>query len=403
MGPMPHPDPTGPLAGVRILDVTHAAAGPYATMLLADLGADVVKVEPPGGEMARFAEPFLADDTERAYGGRYANRNRGKRSIALDLARDEDRATFLGLVETADGLLENLRTGVLDRLGVGWEVCRERNPRLVYAAIRGFGDPRTGASPHVDWPAYDVVAQAMGGFVSMTGPDGDHPMRAGPLVGDMVPGLMAALGLVSALLHARATGEGQFLDVAMVDAVMSICEPAQTTWDYLGRDYPPSGNTTDDVTPFDIYATADGHCAIAAPTERFWRELCTLIGRPELAEDPGLATNRQRVARRAEVDALIGGWASTRSTDEVVAALGGRVPVGPVQRARDWPEDPHVAARGMLVEVSHPHHRPTFQLGCPIKLTVTPPVAPRRPPKLDEHGAELRLELARRQRTDGPG
>ncbi len=386
----------GPLAGVRILDVTHAAAGPYATMMLADLGADVIKVEPPGGELVRYAEPFLAEDTVRAYGGRFANRNRGKRSIALDLAEPGDRETFLLLVETADGLLENLRAGVLDRLGVGWEVCHARNPRLVYAAIRGFGDPRTGASPYGEWPAYDVVAQAMGGFVATTGPDAEHPQRAGPLVGDMIPGLMASLGLVSALVHAKASGEGQFLDVAMVDALMSICESAQTTWDYLGRDLPPSGNTTEDVTPFDVYATADGQCAIAAPTGRFWHELCTAMGRQDLSADPELASNAGRIRRRAEVDAAVGDWVASHTTAEVVATLGGKVPVGPVHGAREWATSPHVAAREMLVEVEHLHHRPTTQLGCPIKLTATPSAVQGRPPTLDEHGPELRAELARR-------
>ena len=399
------PRPTGPLVGVRVLEVGHAAAGPYAAMMLADLGADVIKVEPPGGELVRFAGPVLVDDPQRRwYGGRFANRNRNKRSIVLDLAAEDDREVFLGLVETSDGLIENMRAGVLDRLGVGWDACRARNPAFVYAAIRGFGDARTGASPYVDWPAYDVIAQAMGGFVSMTGPGPERPMRGGTILGDMVPGVMAALGLVSALVHARASGEGQFVDVAMMDAVMSICEPAQTMWDYEARDYPPSANGTDDVTPFDVYDTADGQCAIAAPTPPFWTALCRSIGRPEWADDERFATNADRVARRAEIDAAVGGWTAARSTAEVVEALGGRVPVGPVNRARDWVEDPHVAARAMLVEVQHPHHRPTTQLGCPIKATGTPPNVYRRPPLLDEHGAELRAELAaERARRAGTG
>ena len=216
--------PTGPLTGFRIIDVTHAAAGPYATLMLADLGADVIKVEPPRGEIIRFLGPFHPDDEAKAYGARFAFRNRNKRSFVLDLATEDDREVFLRLVETADGLVENMRAGVLDRLGVGWDVCRARNPRLVYVAIRGFGDPRTGASPHVDWPAFDPIAQAMGGYIANNGPDDAHPMRSGPIIGDLVPGLHAALGLVSALLAAQRTGEGQFVDVAMVDAMMSLCE-----------------------------------------------------------------------------------------------------------------------------------------------------------------------------------
>ncbi len=390
------PEATGPLRGIRVLDVTHAAAGPVATMFLADLGADVIKVEPPSGELARFAEPFLPDDEARHYGGRFANRNRNKRAIALDLASADDRSVFLDLVETADAVVENMRAGVLERLGVGWEVCRARNPALVYVAIRGFGDARTGASPYRDWPAYDVVAQAMGGVVAMTGPDRDHPMRAGPLLGDVVPGLQAALGVCAALIHARATGEGQFVDVAMVDAVAAVCEPAQTAWDYEGVLYEPSGNGVGDVIPFDVYRAADGWCAIAAPTEHLWVALCRAMGRDDLAEDPALRDNTGRVAQRTRVEPALRAWVAARPVAEIVSTLGGVVPVGPVQNAPEWRRDPHFAARGMLVEVEHPHHRPTVQLACPIRFTATPSTVHLRPPILDEHGAEIRAELRRR-------
>jgi crotonobetainyl-CoA:carnitine CoA-transferase CaiB-like acyl-CoA transferase len=385
--------PSGPLRGLRIVDVTHAAAGPFGAMMLADLGADVIKVEPPGGELVRFGAPKPLDETEHRYSGRYANRNRNKRSIALDLDVDDDRETFLQLVETADGLLENMRAGVLDRLGVGWEVCHARNPRLVYAAIRGFGDPRTGASPYGEWPAFDAVAQSMGGFVSMTGPDAEHPMRTGPAVGDLVPGLMAALGLVSALLHAQRSGEGQFVDVAMVDGLMSLCEPAQMLWSYKGADSPPAGNAVDGISPFDIYPTADGHCAVVAPTDSHWNLLCGVIGRPDLADDARTRGNRARVRNKAFVDEVVGGWFAAHTNAEIVDALGGKVSVGPVLGARDWVDDPHVASRQMLVRVDHPHHRPTVQLNCPIKFTATPSGIYRRPPFLDEHGDELRAEL----------
>jgi crotonobetainyl-CoA:carnitine CoA-transferase CaiB-like acyl-CoA transferase len=385
--------PGGPLRGIRILDVTHAAAGPYGAMMLADLGADVIKVEPPGGELVRFGAPKPLDETEHRYSGRYANRNRNKRSIVLDLGDDADRDTFLQLVETADGLIENMRAGVLDRLGVGWEVCHARNSRLVYAAIRGFGDPRTGASPYGDWPAFDAVAQAMGGFVAMTGPDADHPLRTGPAVGDLVPGLMAAFGLVSALLHAQRSGEGQFVDVAMVDGLMSMCEPAQMLWTYKGADSPPAGNGVDGISPFDIYPSADGHCAIVAATEGHWKLLCEAIGRPDLVEDARTRTLRARVRNKPFVDEVLGDWLAARTNAEIVEVLGGKVSVGPVRKARDWVGDPHVAARQMLVRVDHPHHRPTVQLGCPIKFTATPSGIYRRPPFLDEHGDELRAEL----------
>ena len=388
--------PTGPLRGLRILDVTHALAGPYGSMLLADLGADVIKVEPPSGELVRFTGPWVLDDTERLYSGRYANRNRNKRSISLDLAVDADRETFLQLVETADGLIENMRAGVLDRLGVGWEDCQARNPRLVYVAVRGFGDPRTGDSPYTDWPAFDPIAQAMGGIVAATGEDAEHPIRTGAPIGDTVPGLFGALGMVSAIFHARQTGVGQFVDVAMVDAMMALSESSQLTWSYMGRPQKPAGNAMDGISPFDIYRTADGHCAIAAPTDRMWPLLCEAIGRPDLVEDPSTKDNRQRVRNRDVVDAAVGGWAAEHSTKDIVAALGDRVPVGPVMGPAEWVHDPHVAAREMLVRVDHPHHRPTVHINCPIKFTETPAGVYRRPAILDEDGADLRAELAAR-------
>jgi crotonobetainyl-CoA:carnitine CoA-transferase CaiB-like acyl-CoA transferase len=385
--------PTGPLQGVRILDVSHAAAGPYAAMLLADMGAEVIKVEPPAGEFTRFSRPHL-DDGSGPYGGRYSARNRNKKSIALDLADDDDRQVYLGLVATADALIENMRSGVMDRLGVGWEVVHEHNPRLVYVAIRGFGDPRTGASPYADWPAFDIIAQAMGGLVSMTGQDPEHPLRAGPLVGDIFPAAMAALGLVSAVLHARQTGEGQFVDVAMVDAVMALCSTAQTMWDYEGLRYEPSGNSSADVTPFDVYETADGHCAVAAPTAAHWQPLCEIMDRPDLLADPRLTDLTTRAAYRDVVDSAVADWAREHTTAELVSLLGGRVPVGPVLTAQDWAVDPHVAARQMLVEVRHPHHRPTIEVACPIKFSATPTGVHAAPPVLDQHGAELRAEVS---------
>jgi crotonobetainyl-CoA:carnitine CoA-transferase CaiB-like acyl-CoA transferase len=385
--------PTGPLQGVRIIDVTHAVAGPYGAMLLADLGADVIKVEGPKGDMTRKSGPFTRDDEERPYSGGFTMRNRNKRSICLDLADEADREVFLELVATADGLIENMRAGVMDRLGVGWEACRQRNPRLVYAAVRGFGDPRTSESPYVDWPAYDLIAQAMGGIVASTGADEDNVMKVGPVIGDTVSGLMAALGLVSALYRARETGQGQFLDVAMVDTMMSLSETSQMMYTYMGRYLRPMGTAVDGSSPYNIYPTADGQCVIATPTSHHWRLLCKLIGREDLITDERTTNNHARLRHRDVVDGAIEAWTTARTTAEVVEALGGQVPVGPVYRPADWVHDPHVAAREMLVRVDHDHHRPTVVLNCPIKLTDTPAGIYRGVPRLDEHGAEIRAQL----------
>lgn len=392
--------PTGPLRGLRIIDVTHALAGPFAAMFLADMGADVIKVEGPTGEMTRFGGPWTRDDEEKSYSGGYAIRNRNKRSIMLDLTKDEDKETFLQLVETADGLIENLRAGVLDRLGVGWDACHARNPKLVYACIRGFGDPRNAPSPYAEWPAYDLIAQAMGGVVASTGEDPEHVMKVGPPIGDTVPGLMTALGLLAALHRAKDTGEGQFIDVAMVDAMMTMSEASQMMYSYMGRPMRPMGNAVDGISPYNVYPTADGHAVIATPTEPHWKLLCGLIGREDLITDERTSSNRRRVRNRPVVDEALGGWAKTKTTAEVVETLGNVVPVGPVYGPEQWVEDPHVAAREMLVRVEHDHHRPTVVLNCPIKFSEDPAGIYRGVPKLDQHGEEIRAELAAR-RTEG--
>ena len=386
--------PTGPLLGVRVVDATQALAGPFCTMLLADLGADVVKVEPPAGDMTRFAGPFTREDTEKAYGGYFASINRNKRSVVLDLKTDDGRDTLLGLIAGADAFVENSKAGVFDGLGLGYEAMRSRNPRLVYAAIRGFGDPRTGTSPYVDWPAYDVVAQAMGGLVAITGTVEGDTVRCGPSVGDLYPATLAALGITAALLSAGRTGEGQFVDVAMYDAILALCEAVVYRYSYTGQVSRPTGNGHPALTPFDLFPTADGACAVAAPTEKHWAILCEVIGRPDLVDDDRTRTNRERVANAALVRNAVSAWTSARSTAEVVAALGGQVPVGPVQRADDLFGDAHVAAREMLVEVPQPDgSRPVVLPGSPIKLTATPAGIHRRPPRLGEHTAEVLAEV----------
>ena len=390
------PGPSGPLRGIRIVDLTRALAGPFCTMLLADLGADVIKVEPPEGDLSRWSEPFTPDDSEHAFGGYFASINRNKRGVVLDYRKPEDVESFLKLVDTADAVVENFRAGIMDGLGLGYEVLRARRPSLVYAAIRGFGDPRTGASPYVEWPAFDVVAQAMSGVVSITGTADGEVLRAGPSIGDLYPGTLAALGIVSALLHARATGEGQFVDVAMYDGLLALCEAAVYRYSYRGIVTRPTGNSHPQLTPFDVYPTRDGHCAIAAPTPNHWERLCLLMGREDLVTDPRTASNKDRVRNAAFVREVLSRWTLSQTTDEIVGLLGGLVPVGPVNDAQALFEDPHVRAREMLVAVEHPgSSRPIVLPNSPIKLTATPAGVYRRPPRLGEHTAEVLAELNR--------
>ena len=384
---------TGPIRDVRIVDLTQALAGPFCTMLLADLGADVVKIEPPHGDMTRALPPFPADRDGCDYGGYFASINRNKRSVVLDLRQAGDRDILLRLVDGADAVVENARVGVMDRLGVGYERLRERNPRLVYAAIRGFGDPRTGPSPYAEWPAFDIVAQCMGGIVGTTGRPGTSGVPCGASVGDLFPGTLAALGVVSAIHSARGTGVGQFLDVAMYDALVSLCEGIIYNFSYAGKVVGPRGTGHLALCPFDVFETRDGAVAIAAPTENQWKLLCEAMGRPELATDPRYDDNLKRVAAADEVRDLVTQWTARHTKREIVDALGGKVPAGPVNSARDIFADPHPRARGMLVEVEQPGENPPVVLAGPaIKLAATPAAIYRRPPCLGEHTAEVLAE-----------
>jgi len=375
------------------IDMTAALAGPYCTMLLADLGADVVKVEPPYGDFTRGGGPFTKGDTDRNCGGYFSSVNRSKRSIVLDLRQEADRETLRELVRGADALVENFRPGVLDRLGIGYEDLSSINPRLVYGAVRGFGDPRTGESPYAEWPAFDVVAQAMSGLVSTTGEPGTVGTRVGPSIGDTFPATLLALGVVSAVHEARVSGKGQFVDVAMYDALVALCEETVYRWSYWGRHDEPHGNAHPIHIPFGIFATADGAVALAAPTNH-WPILCESMGRPDLIDDERTRTNRVRNANREMVMDVVETWLRERTTAEVLAELGGKVAVGPVNTNEGLFEDPHLRAREMLVALDTPGaERPTVFANSPIKFSRTTSGANRRPPGLDEHGDEIRAEL----------
>lgn len=385
---------TGPLADIRVIDLTQAIAGPWSTMMLADLGADVIKVESPRGDLQRNMPPHTLEDETKAYGATFGAYNRNKRGVALDLADDDDKERFLHLIESADAIVENMRAGVMDKLGLGYEAIKARNPRIVYGAIRGFGDPRTGASPYAEWPAYDIIAQAHGGLVSMNGTGPDERIQVGPYLGDIYPGTVGALAFLAAIHHARNTGEGQFVDVAMTDAIMTIAEQGVTRYSYMGRgDMPPSGNSSDFVVPFDIYETKDGSIAVASPTDTHWRALAPLIGRPEMVTDELTATPRGRVKNRELVDAALKEWLAERTNAEIMEILGGQVPVGVVNKPGDLFEDPHTTSRDMLVAVEQPSGRPIVQVNTPMKFTETGTGVYRRAPALGEHNDEVFAEL----------
>ena len=385
---------TGALKGLRILDLTHALAGPFCSQVLADHGADVIKVEPLEGDFFRRMGPFRDDDTERHFGGLFQSCNRNKRSIALDLKHPEGQETLRRLVASADALVENYRAGVLDKLGLGYEALRALNPRLVYTSVRGFGDKAGGQSPYMHWPAFDIVAQAMGGWMGITGEDADHPVKVGGGAGDTVPGLFAAFGTMAALWHARATGEGQYVDIAMTDSILAMSELVVSQFSYRGVSPMPSGNGIPGFAPFDTIRAQDGLIAIAAPHDPQWLVLCQLMGRPELAADPRFASEQLRWNHRAELYEAIEAFTRRHTKQELRDVFGGKVPFSPIYTAGEIFQDPHFAARNMLPRVDHPGSaEPAAVPGVPVKLSATPGGVRHRAPRLGEHTFDILREI----------
>ncbi|MFO1325759.1 MAG: CoA transferase [Rubrivivax sp.] len=380
------PPAQGALHGLRILDLTHALAGPYCTQVLADQGADVIKVEPLEGDFFRRMGPFRDDDAQRHYGGLFQACNRNKRSIALDLKHPDGQAVLKDLARGAHALVENYRAGVLDKLGLGYAALSAVNPALVYTSVRGFGDKAGGTSPYMHWPSFDIIAQAMGGWMGITGEDAAHPVKVGGGAGDTVSGLFAAFGTMTALWHARATGQGQYVDVAMADSILALSELVVSHFSYRGVSPVPVGNGIPGVGAFGSVRVKDGVVVIAAPHDPQFHTLCRLIGRPDLITDPRFADEAARWANHAALTEAIEAFTTRHTKAELQRLFGGQVPFSPIQNAADIFADPHFAARQMLPEVEHPGSaRPVAVPGVPVKLSLTPGQVRQRAPLLGEH------------------
>ncbi len=385
---------SGALKGLRILDLTHALAGPFCSQVLADHGADVIKVEPLEGDFFRRMGPFREDDQVRSYGGLFQACNRNKRSIAINLKHPEGQAVLRRLVQSADALVENYRAGVLNKLGLGYEALREIRPSLVYTSVRGFGDVVGGASPYMDWPAFDIVAQAMGGWMGITGEDAQHPVKVGGGAGDTVSGLFAAFGTMAALWHARATGQGQYVDVAMTDSILALSELVVSQFSYRGVSPMPVGNGIPGLAPFGTIAVKDGVIAIAAPHGPQFKLLCELIGMPELVDDPRFVDEAHRWENNQALIALVERFTRQHTKQELKALLGGKIPFSPIYTAGEIFEDPHFAARDMLPRVEQPGSaEPVAVPGVPVKLSATPGQVRHRAPMLGEHTREILQSL----------
>lgn len=378
---------TGILKGLRVLDLSRMLSGPYCTMMLADHGAEVIKIEGNSGDTSRNNGPYREDDPEREWAGYFVSLNRNKKSVKLDLKSASGKAAFRELAATADVVVENFRPGVMERLGLSYESLAAENPRLVYAAIRGFGDPRSGESPYATWPSYDVVAQAMGGIMSITGPDADTPTKTGPGIGDVFSGLMMSFGIMAALRQAEATGKGQFVDVAMYDAMISLCERMVYLHDMTGAVPGPEGNGHPLLAPFGLFPAADGSVALGIVDDAFWCALAEAMGDPALGRDPRFVSRAARSQNAGVVNEMVGAWTARLSKAELAEKLGGLVPFGPLNTIADIAADPHCAARGMLAEIDHPDPQlpPWTVAANPLQFSAEAPALFAAPPRLGEH------------------
>ncbi len=345
----------GPLAGITVLDLSRILAGPYCTLLLHELGARIIKVEPPQGDDSRAYGPF--QDGQSLY---FAAVNRGKESIALDLKQAADRAIFDRLLAGADVVLENFRPGTMEKLGLGWEVLHARHPGLIYAAASGFG--HTG--PWAQKPAYDMIVQGLGGIMSVTGHPGAAPARIGVSVGDLGAGIYTALGIAAALVHRGKTGEGTKVDVSMLDCQLSLMENPAMRYLATGQVPGPMGGRHATITPFAIFRTADQPIVIAAGNDGLFKKLCTALGKPEWSADPLYATNATRLAAAAELAAAIEAVLAGHGAAHWLAVLeDAGVPAGPINTVAEALAHPQVAPRQMIVEAGG-----IRMVGNPVKI-----------------------------------
>lgn len=391
--------PSSPLDGLRVLDFTVMLAGPFTTMMLADYGADVIKIEQPrSGDPARAGGPFVPEDVDRSAGGFFLSINRNKRGITLDLKTPRAREIVAELVRVSDAVVENFRPGVMERLGMDYAALHAINPRIVYTSISGFG--QTG--PYRDRPSFDVVAQAMGGPMSITGPRGGHPYKFGPGIGDIWPAAVAAFSTMVALHHAERTGEGQHVDCAMYDSMIYLMERALMMYSLAGIVSEPEGNSHPLYAPYDCFATRDGKfVVIAAHWDNHWRNLCKAMEREDLTKDPRFRGVALRADNYAHLRPILDDWCRSRDRDCLVALLLTHgVPAGPVHSVEDIFACPQVRERQMLETVRHPLGKYFYIVGIPAKLSSTPGAVRRAAPGLGEHNREVYGSLLGYQATE---
>lgn len=364
------------LSDIKVLDVTQVLSGSFASMMLADMGAEVVKVErPETGELGRSYSPFVGERS--AY---FMSLNRNKKSVALDLSSENGRDAFLRLAEKADVIIENLKPGTMRKFGLGYEDVRERNESVVYCSVSGFG----ASGPYASLPALDIVVQAFSGNMSITGPPGDQPYRAGIPIADIAGAMYASQSVIAALYGRNETGRGQYIDVSMADGLISWLTVRAGYTFATESAYPRTGNQLDEIVPYGVYETADAHLALAAVADRHWDALCELLERPELADDPRFYDMAARRENREAVDEALTDVFAERPSAEWFDRLSHAVPVAPVNDTKSVFEDEHVRERGLVEEREIDGHAHQF-INSPVRFSDADTDLRRNPPRLGEH------------------
>ncbi len=378
---------TGPLHGIRVLDLSRVLAGPFASMILADLGAEVVKVELPGsGDEARGFGPFFQGDS--AY---FLSVNRGKKSVTVNLSHPKGAALVRRLAARCDVLVENFRPGTMTRFGLDEATLKGDNPGLIYASVSGFG--QTG--PYARRPAYDVIIQGMSGVSSITGNPGAPPVKVGNSIADLSASLFAVIGILTALYARQRGGGGQALDVSMLDCQVALLENAVARYVADGVPPGPLGSRHPTITPFQFFEASDGHLVLGAGNNGLWAKLCRAVGLEALIEDPRFDTNARRTEHCAALEGLLNERLRRRTVAEWLAILeAAGVPCGPINRVDQVVNDPQVKARGMIVEVGHRGGERTKVPGSPLKFSREAVDATQAPPRLGEHTEEVLKDLA---------
>ncbi len=374
------------LDGLRVLDQTQVMAGPYSTMLLADMGAEVIKIEPPGGETTRQMKLQVAPGVAAAF----VAVNRNKRGLVLDLKQPDGVAILKQLAATADVLVENYRPGVAKRLGVDYDTLSRINPRLIYCSVSGFG--QTG--PYADQGGYDLIAQGMSGIMSVTGTEGGPPVKVGVPVADLGAGLFAAFGILCAVRARRVTGRGQFVDTSLFEAGLALSVWEATEFWYTGRVPRPLGTAHRMSAPYQAFRASDGHFTVGASNEKLWPLFARVLGLDHLVRDPRFATVTARLENRAVLQELIEQVTSKESRQHWLARCeAAGIPAGPIYSVPEALADPHAQARGMVQELDHPVAGRVKGLGNPVKLSASPATMRKAAPILGEDTEALLAEL----------